>query len=110
MSLWPAASCFQGSVSLSRFLQALALFMCSPGWLQLDAHRTIVIEAVDATHCRHSVVGDVKVRMFGIGRLAEKGVIDSTAKTFKQLPYVIERCTYLAIPVAGAMSWSVESQ
>ena len=58
---------------------------------QLEAHRTIVIEAVDATHCRHYVEGEVKVRMFGIGRLAENGVIESTVKTFKQLPYVLER-------------------
>lgn len=71
---------------------AALLPSCLCSCMQLEAQRTIVIEAIDATHCRHSVEGQVKVRMFGIGRLAENGVIESTVKTFKQLPYVLERC------------------
>ncbi|KAK9802696.1 hypothetical protein WJX73_007729 [Symbiochloris irregularis] len=58
---------------------------------KLEARRTIVIDAIDDTHCRHSVEGDVRVRIFGIGRLAENGVIDSTVKTFRALPNVLER-------------------
>ena len=38
----------------------------------------IVIEEIDATHCRHSVTGEVKVKIFGIGKLAENSVVDST--------------------------------
>ena len=59
--------------------------------MQLEAHRTIVIEAIDDNHCRHSVQGNVKVRIFGIGKLAENGVIESTVKTFRALPSVLER-------------------
>ena len=89
---------------------------------QLVANRTIIIEEVDAGHCRsvpaaaglsyqaphmaqgpvlllvleeifpmlsclinmslcrHSVTGEVKVKIMGIGRLAENGVIDSTVR------------------------------
>lgn len=67
--------------------------------MQLEAKRTIVIEAIDEHHCRHSVEGDVRVRIFGIGRLAENGVIDSTVKTFRALPNVLERQALPAAPM-----------
>ena len=53
--------------------------------------RTIVIEPVDETHCRHRLEGQINIKVFGIGRLAEKTIIDSTVKTFKALPAIVER-------------------
>ncbi|CAL8464919.1 g4454 [Coccomyxa elongata] len=58
---------------------------------KMQSVRTIVIEPIDEAHCRHSVEGEVIIKIFGIGRLAEKTIIDSTIKTFKALPAIVER-------------------
>lgn len=67
---------------------------------QMTGVRTIVIKAVDENHCRHSVEGDINIKVFGVGRLAEKTVIDSTVKTFKALPTMVERsATHLVLAI-----------
>ncbi len=58
---------------------------------QMQGIRTIVIEPVDETHCRHRLEGQINIKVFGIGRLAEKTIINSTVKTFKALPAIVER-------------------
>lgn len=61
--------------------------------MQLQAERTIVIEAIDEHHCRHRLEGEVHTsKLFGIGKLAEHMVIDSTVKTVEQLPAITDRC------------------
>ncbi len=53
----------------------------------------MVIEAIDENHCRHRVEGEVHSDAhFGIGKLAEHMVIDSTVKTVERLPEITERC------------------
>lgn len=60
---------------------------------QLQVHRTVVIEPIDDSHCRHIVEGEVhSSKLFGIGKLAENMVIDSTVKTVEHLPEITERC------------------
>ncbi len=58
---------------------------------QMQGDRTVVIEPIDEGHCRHSMEGEITIKVFGIGRLAEKTIIDSTIKTFKALPAIVER-------------------
>ena len=50
-----------------------------------------VIEEVDAGYCRLRVEGHIIVKMFGIGRLAERIIIESTLKTLRALPAITER-------------------
>lgn len=59
--------------------------------MQMEGRRTIIIEAVDECHCRHSVEGEINIKMFGIGGLAEKTVVESTVKTFRALPDIVAR-------------------
>ncbi|BDA50522.1 hypothetical protein COCOBI_16-1980 [Coccomyxa sp. Obi] len=59
---------------------------------KMQGVRTVVIEPIDDGHCRHSVEGEIIIKVFGIGKLAEKTIIDSTIKTFKALPAIVERC------------------
>lgn len=54
--------------------------------------RTVVIEEIDDSHCRHSVEGEIVIKVFGVGKLAERTIIDSTIKTFQALPAIVERC------------------
>lgn len=62
-----------------------------------------MIEPIDEGHCRHSVEGEIIIKVFGIGRLAEKTIIDSTIKTFKALPAIVERSA--AAPSIPAHMW-----
>ncbi|CAL8464918.1 g4453 [Coccomyxa elongata] len=58
----------------------------------LQVERKVVIEAIDENHCRHRVEGEVHSDAhFGIGKLAEHMVIDSTVKTVERLPEITER-------------------
>ena len=50
-----------------------------------------VIHEISDTNCRLSVEGEIIVRLFGIGRLAERIIIESTHKTLHALPAIIER-------------------
>ena len=50
-----------------------------------------VIEEVDAGHCQLRVEGYIVVKVFGIGRLAERIIIESTLKTLRALPAITER-------------------
>jgi hypothetical protein len=51
-----------------------------------------VVHEVSDTKCRLTVMGEISVRLFGIGRLAERIIIESTHKTLHALPAIIERC------------------
>ena len=59
--------------------------------LQMECERVNVIEEVDAGHCRLRVEGHITVKVFGIGRLAERIIIESTLKTLRALPAITER-------------------
>lgn len=63
-----------------------------------------MIEPIDDNHCRHSVEGEIVIKVFGIGRLAEKTIIDSTIKTFKALPAIVARSAAPSIPVQACLS------
>ena len=53
--------------------------------------RVNVIHEINDTNCRLSVEGEIIVKLFGIGRLAERIIIESTHKTLHALPAIIER-------------------
>ena len=59
--------------------------------LQMECKRVNVIEEVDAGHCQLRVEGHIVVKVFGIGRLAERIIIESTLKTLRALPAITER-------------------
>lgn len=54
--------------------------------------RTIVIEDAGAGQCRYRITGSVKVKMFGIGHLAEKQVMSNSVDSLGLLVEVVERC------------------
>ncbi|BDA50521.1 hypothetical protein COCOBI_16-1970 [Coccomyxa sp. Obi] len=63
-----------------------------PYQLPLQVEREVIIEAIDENHCRHRIQGEVHSdAKFGIGKLAEHMVIDSTVKTVERLPEITER-------------------
>ena len=59
--------------------------------MQMECTRVNVIHEVSDTSCRLSVEGKIIVRLFGIGHLAERIIIESTHKTLRALPAIIER-------------------
>ena len=59
--------------------------------LQMECKRVNVIEEVDAGNCQLRVEGHIVVKVFGIGRLAERIIIESTLKTLRALPAITER-------------------
>ena len=50
-----------------------------------------VVDEVGPGSCRLTVEGHITVRLFGIGRLAERIIIESTHKTLHALPAIVER-------------------
>jgi hypothetical protein len=58
---------------------------------QLKVERGIIIEEVDDSHCRQRLEGQVETKLFGIGKLAQSMVIDSTVQTMEALPQITER-------------------
>ena len=70
--------------------QSLAVVLDLP-LLQMECKRVNVIEEVNDGQCRLRVEGHVVVKVFGIGRLAERIIIESTLKTLRALPAITER-------------------
>ena len=58
---------------------------------QMHGMRTIVIEDVDGRSCRHSIQGEIRIGIFGVGKIAEHSIVEGTVKTFAALPAVVER-------------------
>lgn len=58
---------------------------------QMECERVNVVDESGPSSCRLSVEGHIIVRLFGIGRLAERIIIESTHKTLRALPAIIER-------------------
>ena len=52
----------------------------------------MVISAVDEAHCRHTITGEVKVRVVGVGKLVEKYVMQNTISALELLDSVVARC------------------
>ena len=60
--------------------------------MQLKVERDIVIEEVAANLSIHRIEGEVEThKLFGIGKLAQNMVIDSTVRTVEALPQITER-------------------
>jgi len=71
---------------------------------QMECERVNVIHPEGLSHCRLTVEGHIIVRLFGIGRLAERIIIESTHKTLRALPAIIERCSqryFLALSIGA---------
>ena len=66
--------------------------------VQMECERVNVIRDEGLSHCRLTVEGHIIVRLFGIGRLAERIIIESTHKTLRALPAIIERCSQHIVP------------
>lgn len=60
--------------------------------MQVQIKRVVVISAVDETHCRHTITGEVKVRVVGVGKLVEKYVMQNTISALELLDSVVARC------------------
>ncbi len=58
---------------------------------QMEGQRTVIIEEVDANHCRHTIEGNITVKIPMLGRVAEKSIVDSTIKTMRALPAIVDR-------------------
>lgn len=59
--------------------------------MQVQIKRVVVISAVDETHCRHTITGEVKVRVVGVGKLVEKYVMQNTISALELLDSVVTR-------------------
>ena len=59
---------------------------------QVQIKRVVVISAVDEAHCRHTITGEVKVRVVGVGKLVEKYVMQNTISALELLDSVVARC------------------
>ena len=68
---------------------------------QMHGTRTIVIEDVEGGGCRHSIAGEIKIQIFGVGKIAEHTIIESTVKTFAAMPAVVERWGVLRLPCSA---------
>ena len=53
--------------------------------------RVVIISAVDASHCRHTITGSVSVRVPAVGRLVEKYVMENTVAAMNLLDTVVRR-------------------
>ena len=51
----------------------------------------VIITEVDEDHCRHTITGEVKVRIVGIGKLVEKYVMENTISALGLLDSVVAR-------------------
>ena len=85
---------------------------------QMECERVSVVDEVGPCSCRLTVEGHIIVRLFGIGRLAERIIIESTHKTLCALPAIVERwrtrlcllhmqpCTCSALPqLVARQTW-----
>ena len=59
--------------------------------LQVQIRRVVIITEVDEGHCRHTITGEVKVRIVGIGKLVEKYVMENTISALGLLDSVVAR-------------------
>ena len=59
--------------------------------MQVQIKRVVVIDAVDKGHCRHTITGEVKVRVVGVGKLVEKYVMQNTISALELLDSVVTR-------------------
>ena len=50
-----------------------------------------MITEVDEDHCRHTITGEVKVRIVGVGKLVEKYVMENTISALSLLDSVVAR-------------------
>ncbi|CAL5220242.1 g2221 [Coccomyxa viridis] len=58
---------------------------------RVQIKRVVVISAVDETHCRHTITGEVNVRVVGVGKLVEKYVMQNTISALELLDSVVAR-------------------
>lgn len=58
---------------------------------QVSIERVVVISEVTADTCRHTITGDVTVRMPGIGRMVERYVMTNTVAAMNMLHVVVDR-------------------
>jgi len=49
------------------------------------------IEPIDDHHCRMILTGNVDVKVFGVGGMIEKLIVNETEKSYSRFPEVVER-------------------
>lgn len=62
------------------------------GCAQVHIERVVVISEVTPSTCRHTITGDVSVRVPGVGRMVEKYVMTNTVAAMNMLHTVVDRC------------------
>ncbi|GAB4823910.1 hypothetical protein N2152v2_010956 [Parachlorella kessleri] len=62
-----------------------------PYRLHTNIHSTLTIEEMGPNKTRQVLEGEIKVKVFGLGGLAERMVKSSLERTYKRLPEVVER-------------------
>lgn len=60
-------------------------------WLQTTLKSKLIIDSLGPTRCRQTLQGSVDVLMTGIGRTAEKIIVQQLAKVYESIPAVIDR-------------------
>ncbi len=58
---------------------------------QVSIERVVVISEVTADTCRHTITGDVTVRVPGVGRMVERYVMANTVAAMNMLHTVVDR-------------------
>jgi len=65
---------------------------------------TLVIEDEEpGVTCRQTLEGEIEFKLLGLGRLAERIVVDNLEKTYQSLPVVAQRYS-ISIPVIVSFS------
>lgn len=59
--------------------------------VQVSIHRVVIISEEGPDTCRHTITGDVTVRVPAIGRMVEKYVMTNTVAAMSMLGTVVDR-------------------
>lgn len=57
----------------------------------MQIRRVVVITEEDENHCRHTITGEVMVRVPGVGKMVEKYVMKNTISALEMLDTVVAR-------------------
>ena len=64
---------------------------------------TLTIEEETKETCRQTLEGDVDIKIFGLGGIAEHIFADNLKKVYSGIPLIVERCVYILLqPFSGA--------
>ncbi len=65
----------------------------------------LISDEVPGISCRQTLEGEVEFKLLGLGRLAQRIVVDNLEKVYQAMPLVVQRYAFVLVLNEGMHLW-----